>query len=424
MDEALDQLKPPPLEPPPPIPAAPSAAAPAPPAAPPPLQPPPRLEPPPPLGPPPSAAPSTAAPTPTAAPQAPPSGDAAPVAEAGAPAGAESPPEPGGQEQTPPALEPPPPLETHGIAYLPPEPAPPPKPRKPMSGKTKAVIVGLLCGAILATGWHFAVQAVKVDPSPAVVVLVTDPPGEVQAGDAVLGETPMKITDELPRVNVVKEGYYPLLVKLKFEPNKVVRMEQKLEPIVGEVDLQGVPLTAKISLNGGEPKALKDLTHHWPVGKYEVAVQVPYQEPIEFSVEIVEGKTTKVGQLVKDAMASRPQLILSVPSVQNYTVTLIPAGGGPAKEASGTGKVHVELDAPGKYELRVSAEGYHTEVRTLTIQGPKRLAVILRQRAGVAPPPPPPPPAGGAGPAFPPAPAPAPAPSSGGGDHKIPAPTF
>lgn len=299
-------------------------------------------------------------------------------------------------------------------------------PKKVSVGRVLAVAA--VATLALTGAWWSGVRAVTPPPLPNITVLTSEPPGaEVYAEDALLGNTPLALMPEHTDVTLKKEGYQVKPLTVLFDDLKVKKQVASLQPFAGTVNLVGLPLGSKISIDGAEPVDFGDLPAKWDVGEHKVTVLVPDRDPVEMTINVELAGSVDLGAQVAKELASKPNLVLVVPKAENFKAELWLEGSEEKLEESGSEKVRFKLDQPGKYRLRVTADGFETHTRSLEVDGPKKLAVMLKAKPKPKPTQAPPPPPSNAGPAYvPPAqprynPPPRP---SGGGGHRIQTPNF
>ncbi len=294
----------------------------------------------------------------------------------------------------------------------------PPEPRQ-FSPLRAGILSVLAIGGLLA--WYFpAMKKLEVEPVAPVTILVSEPLAKVFAGDEPLGQTPLKLTQEHTTVILRMTGYEDKEVGLEFSETRTVKQVEELSPKLAAIDFQGVPDSAKISLNGQEAVVVDKLEKDWTLGFHQIRVEFPDQDPIEFEIEVKAGAPTELGAMVAEKLAERPRLEITVRGPEKYDLEVNKVGADSTHTTAGAGSSELILgDGRGLYTVKIVAPGFEAYEKTIEIDGPKRLTISLNRQEKTAPPPPPPAPSGGPGPTSAPRP-----PASPSGGATIDTPNF
>lgn len=207
-----------------------------------------------------------------------------------------------------------------------------------------------------------------VDP---VLVVASEPPGEVYADGEALGVTPFAVNSEsvVKKLEIRRQGYDALAVpdmSHLSDADVVQKFVAPLVPTPVALSWTGLPAGATVWWNGkkSDPGSLKATAP----GKYSVKVQAKGRPSVSVPLEVKPGgKPVQVGKLIEQQLAKQPRLKVSLSTPQKasakglaFKVTRM----GAEEPFSQTVKVSSDkaggltLPASGKY--KISFEGDET----------------------------------------------------------------
>ena len=227
--------------------------------------------------------------------------------------------------------------------------------------------VALLAVAYFASKPLFAPLEGVLSPSP-VLIIATDPKGEVFADDQSLGETPLTISFEQAqaRLEIRKQGYRPMAVPPLGERAPHLPVQKFVVPLEASpvaLSWEGLPQSATVWWNNEKLSARhKEIAP----GRYSVKVKPADSPAVTVPLEIKPGQgTVAVGERVKQELAKQPKMVVGLslpPKVGAKGLSLSVQGLDSNKDfsqkltVSSDKKGNLTVPAAGKYKISFAGD--------------------------------------------------------------------
>jgi hypothetical protein len=200
----------------------------------------------------------------------------------------------------------------------------------------------------------------QLEPLRGLLLLQSNPTNaDVTAGGLAIGRTPLMI-DTLPlgthRIRFLAPGYQPKEIEVQLPDRTPVRRQVDLlsnsATLTVETDAEG----ASIRINGLERGTSPCTADRIPEGETLIEIRAPGYTPLSHKIRLAAGET----QQIKLPLTAIPAFlrIVSIPDKARVYINNEPRGQTPLEQP------HL---APGKYRIRVEAEGFDPNARDVTL---------------------------------------------------------